>query len=542
MEKSALLTDRVRVVASAVVLTAALLACAGPSRPASTGQNAPVPQQGRSLAISVRVEPASIAARPLRSTFVKVKTTVRLFNAGLDIVDDHNAAKPYLADALPQLDTDSWRVLPEGQMETSYHLKPNLTWHDGSPLTAGDLVFAWQVYSTPDLATSGSLPFSAIDSVTAPDEATLRIHWRRLYPYAGVLQTTGDTSEFPALPRHILEPAYQAADWDSFGNLPYWTSEFVGAGPYRLDRWEPGVLIDGSAFEGHVLGRPKIDRVHITFVSDANATLANLLSGSIQLAADDSLGFQQGITAKREWASTSGGVMLVTTDLWRAIYFQFRPDGASPAATLDLRVRKALAHAIDKQILNDTLYEGEGMMSETILPPGVDYSATVAQSVTSYPFDVRETDRLMGEAGYRKGPDGFYTTPAEGRFSPELKVNASVQYESERSVVASGWRQAGIDVQEAVLPASQAQDPVLRATFPSMYAFSTGLGERALPNFSSTAIPKPENRWTGNNREAWVNSDYDRLLQAFNTTLDRDERIRQIAQMVGILTDQLPAI
>src|SRR4030095_12179475 len=92
------------------------------------------------------------------------------------------------------------------------------------------------------------------------------------------------------------------------------------------------------------------------------------------------------------------------------------------------------------------------------------------------------------------------------------------------------------------LPAAQAQDGQARATFPGLYAFSTGLGESALPNFTSTSIPRPDNRWFGNNRGGWVNGDYDRLSEAFNSTLDRDQRIQQMAQMTKLLSDELPAI
>ncbi len=536
--------DRLRLRLWLVLLLVLLAACAPATRPAAsqTTAGAPAAAPERLLTVGVRVEPATIAAKPLRSAFVKVKLSARLFNAGLDLIDDQNVARPYMAEALPRLNSDSWRVLPDGRMETSYTLKPNLTWHDGAPLTADDFLFAWQVYSTPDLGTAGSLPFSAMENVTAPDAKTVLIHWKRPYPYAGVLQASGDAPHFPAMPRHLLDAQFREAQWEAFTNSPYWTSEFVGSGPFRLERWEPGVSIEGAAFAGHVLGRPKIDRVRIIFMSDANSALASLLSGAIVLAADDAMGFEQGVTVKREWASTGGGSFLVTTDLWRAVYFQFRPEVATPPGILDARVRKALAHSIDKQILNETLYAGEGIMAEMILAPGVDYYPTVAQSITTYPYDLRQADQLMTDAGYRKGADGFYARPDEGRFAPELKVNASVQYENERSVVASGWRQAGIDFQEATLPASQAQDPVLRATFPALYAFSTGVGERALPNFASNAIPKPENRWTGNNREGWISPAFDRLVDRLGTALDPTDRVQTIGQMAQILTDELPAI
>ncbi len=75
---------------------------------------------------------------------------------------------PYLAEAVPQLNTDAWRVNPDGTMETRYRLKPNITWYDGQPLTADDFVFAEEVYTEPALAANTTPPGSLIGRVTAP--------------------------------------------------------------------------------------------------------------------------------------------------------------------------------------------------------------------------------------------------------------------------------------------------------------------------------------------------------------------------------------
>src|SRR5207249_3019205 len=156
------------------------------------------------------------------------------------------------------------------------------------------------------------------------DERTLGIGWKRPYPQAGVLQATGNCCYFPPLPRHVLEEPYHEAQWEAFSAHAYWTREFIGLGPYKLDRWDAGASIEGAAFAGHALGRPKIERVRLVIITDANTALATLLAGGIHMAADTSVGFQQALTAKREWSANNGGTLLFTTDLWRAIYAQFR--------------------------------------------------------------------------------------------------------------------------------------------------------------------------------------------------------------------------
>src|SRR5207248_3247057 len=100
------------------------------------------------------------------------------FNAWLAIQDSREQPRPYLAERLPRLNTDDWRVSPDGSMDTRYVLKENLTWHDGAPLTADDFVFAWQVYARPELGVASLRPGSLMEDVSAPDPRTVRIRWR----------------------------------------------------------------------------------------------------------------------------------------------------------------------------------------------------------------------------------------------------------------------------------------------------------------------------------------------------------------------------
>src|SRR5207245_5996223 len=127
----------------------------------------------------------------------------------------------------------------------------------------------WKVYSSPDLAIASTRPQNAMEKVTAPNLRSIVITWKQAYYEAGSLNTN-----WTPLPRHLLDAAL-AEGRDSLLNQAYWTTKFVGLGPYRLDRWEPGAFIEGSSFENHVWGRPKIDRIRINFIGDAEVVLAN---------------------------------------------------------------------------------------------------------------------------------------------------------------------------------------------------------------------------------------------------------------------------
>jgi peptide/nickel transport system substrate-binding protein len=529
-------------VAAMLGVTIALAACSGPpARPGSDTPTGAAAATQRTLVITNRAEPPSIAAKRLETSSVTWGTTLRLFSAYLALIDNRGAALPYLAAKLPELETDTWRVFPDGRMETTYRLRPDLAWHDGAPLTAEDFVFSWRLYSTPEFGYSTAPPESLIEEAVALDPHTLVVRWRASYPDAARI-----TDDYPPLPRHILaEPYAQAAEarqFDAFVNHPYWNVEYVGAGPFKLERWEPGAFLEATAFEKHALGQAKIDRVRLHFTSDANAVLASLLAGELHAAVDDSVRFQQGLVLRREWQQNGAGKLTINPTQWRYTYVQMRPDLAQPRSLLDLRVRRALAHTLDRQGLNEGLFEGEGMVTETLIPPTVSYFPALDRAVMKYPHDPRRSEELMGQAGYTRGPDGIFVSPAAGRFESEYKVLASPHNNTEGSILAAGWRQSGFDVKEAAFTAAQGSDAHARATFTGMHTTSgSPLGEGRLGVLHSSQIPTAENRWRGGNRSSWANSEYDRLFDVYSSTLDRARRDQLVIDMMRVYAEELPA-
>jgi len=482
----------------------------------------------------MRVEPASLAAKPLTSTGISVAHAVRLFNAVLDIDDGQEVTRPYLVEALPQLNTDTWRVFPDGKMETTYRLRPNLTWHDGTPLSAEDFVFAWKVYSQPELGLARLPPVPQIDEATAPDDRTLVIRWNRLFPDAASLGL-----DFQALPRHILLSQFQQGDWEAFTNHPFWTTQYVGLGPYKLERWDPGTSIQAVAFDGHALGRPKIDRVVVRFIADENTTLTNLLAGDIQFATDRTVRSEQALVLKREWGA-NGGTPVLTPAQPRYLAVQNRPDVAQPRILSDPRGRRALAHAVDREALNLGLFNGEGAPTETMITPLFPGYQDLDRAITHYPFDPRRTEQLLNELGYTKGSDGIFASGGE-KLSLGFLQEAGNQTEREMSILIDTWRQVGIDTRPTVMSSTQLRDYEVRATFPSVYSTAMGGalkgGTRNLVNHISQSIGTAANRWQGQNYSGWSNPQYDSLYQSFTSTLDPQERNRQVLQMAKLISD-----
>jgi len=522
-----------------ILISAILVTSCGPASPSTQlNDRAAVPPRERVLTASIETEPNFIAGLAPAAGLAATDFWQRIFNAYLDLYDGDDQPQPYLAEALPALNTDSWIVFPDGTMETRYRLKPNLVWHDGVPLTAHDFVFTYQ-NATPGVGfRTGIVPFNQMESVTATDDRSLVIRWKSLYPDAGVLLQGATRFGLVPFPRHLLEQTFVGGVPQTIQESPYWAREVVGAGPFKLDRWELGSHLEATAFDQHVLGRPKIDRIRLLFMKDQNTAFANILAGSTE-AALNSISFEQQVQLKREWATSQKGTTGVNTVSLTAAQFQHRPEFANPRAVLDVRVRRAFAHAVDKQTFSDTIWAGELAVADSIFDSRTRFYPTIERAIAKYPYDLATSERLMNEAGYRKGSDGFYAGP-EGRLTFVLQSPAN---RAELPVLDANWRKAGFDIQQQALAAQDAVDSEVRSTFSAMSVNTSGSFEvQQTSIYRASEVTSAVNRWRGENRTGWANLEYDRLVDAFNVTLNPDERVQQRAQMARLLTEDVPAI
>lgn len=528
-----------RLASFGLVLTVLALSCAPSTGQAPTGSSdqAPNPNQNRTLVLAHRYEFATLAPKVLQSN--GPSSTTRLFNAALSMFDDDGAPRGYLAETLPRLNTDTWRVFPDGRMETLYRLRDNLTWQDGAPLTAADFAFAFRVYKDPSLGVFTAIPQDGIDAVVTPDPRTIIVQWRSPNPGGGSLTF----EDLDPLPGHLLEAAFTdyaegRSSRDAFLGMPFWATEYVGAGPYRLEHWDPGVQLQGSAFAGHVLGRPKIDRMVIRLYTDENQTLAAILAGStVDYACCNTLRFAQLVTLKREWEAAGKGTAISTLGTAVFLFLQQRPEYVGHEALLDLRVRRALGHAVDREAINEGLFDGLGASTETPVPPNVPFYPEVDRLMTRYPLDLNRAVQLMNDAGFTRDAQGFFSNPQGRRFHIDFAVQNASEIERMQAIVSDSWRRAGFEVRTAVIGTQLYTQQETRHTLPGLgYAFFSG----AENTFRSSEIGTAANRWSGNNRSAWTHPEYDRLWEATNATLDLSERGRYIAQMMALVSEYLP--
>ncbi len=507
-----------------------VVGCAPGTAPGQTGPgsapSAPAPQ--KTLVIAQRGEPPTLAARSLVTQGTGLLIPDRFFNATLDVWDMNQVSHPQLAEALPELNTDTWRLFPDGRMETRYTLRPNLTWHDGAPLTSEDFAFALRVYKTPELGSSSTRPIPHMDEIVVQDARNFAIRWKQPY-----VDAAGMHISFQALPRHLLEEDLKAMDPVAFTGHPYWTVRYVGLGPYKLDRWEPGSFLEASAFDNYALGRPRINRLKIMIINDPQTAMANVLAGEIDYVTNFMFSVDQGQALEQTWGANGGGTVLYSPSQRRLGVIQMRPEYQKPTALSDVRVRYALAHSMNDQDRVDVLDGGKGRVAYTLASDGFPYYPEMEKAVLKHTYDPRRAQELMTEAGWTRGTDGFFRDGSGERFNIEVATSSGGKNEQEAAVYVDGLRGVGFDAFQYAIPVAQIDDLELRATRPGL---SLRGGGYFYEYYVDSAIPSAANRWRGDNRPGWSNAEYNRAFAQLEGTFPMSERIQLMAQMERLVS------
>jgi peptide/nickel transport system substrate-binding protein len=490
---------------------------------------------GEPPGISTHINPAGTATPGLPEL-------LGLVAPGLSMVDSDGQRAPVLASELPSIDRGSWRVFPDGRMETTWKIRPGVTWHDGHAFTTADLVFAAAVGRDPELPEFGDAVYSAIERVDAADPITITVHWKRPFIDADSMFAPGPGSAAgyaEPMPFHILGPLY-SDDKSRVRESAYWTTEFVGHGAFQVREFVPGSMVRLEAFPNYVLGRPKIDEIEVRFITSTPTLVANVLAGEIEMTIGRGLSLEQGLAIRDQWRT--GTVTVGVLPNWIPIYPQLLDP--SPAVVANAQFRRALTHALDRQQMADDIQAGLVPVSDTIISPTQPEFRDIEPTLVRYRYDPRKATEMIQELGYTRGADGIFNDVRGEPLSVEIRYVTAVDTTRLLSLAtADYWKRIGVETQPLVIPPQRAQDREYRAGFPSFELVNQPGGPGGVQGLlHSSGAPLPSNNFRASsgayNRSRYINPEYDAMLERYTATIPRSERNRELAQVIHHLTDQ----
>jgi peptide/nickel transport system substrate-binding protein len=468
-------------------------------------------------------------------------TVTEVHSNGL-VTSDVSTRRPVgrLAAKVPSLDDGSIALLPDGRMRVVYQLRQGITWQDGAPFSAQDLTFSYRLNSDAGIPSGQRDTINQMESVEAPDDGTFIIYFKGPYYLGGSL----GMRPFWPQPRHLLGEAYEryltTRNPDEVVNLPYWSADYVHLGPFRLTSFDPAEGMVFEAYDRYFLGRPRVDVVRVRSFADHNTLFSNLLAGSVDMIAENSLNAELGFQLKDRWESTGQGtVHLKRGNTW-FLGPQFRPWVQTESANLDPKVRGALYQALDREALSEGLQGGaRDLAAWSMLPPGDQLYEATKDAYRPFAYDPDRAKAILKDAGWTPGPDGALRHESDGRRYRNALWTVPGR-DREIAAFADYWRRIGIEVEEFTIPAAQVRNLEFRALFPSWESTAQGSGDAILARLEGPAA-SAATRWVGE-RGGYEDPRAQRLFEAYRTRLTEREQFEAMKAISDFMVAELPLL
>jgi len=402
----------------------------------------------------------------------------------------------------------------------TFHLKKNVTWHDGTPFTAQDVLFTINVISDPAYKSPLRSDWQGI-STNLIDDYT--IEFKIESPYAGFLNNL----VFGILPKHIWESVQP----ENF-HLAKMNMEPIGTGPYK---YSPPIQRDSKnniltykliSNPTYFEGKPYISKITFNFYGDEDSALNAYNQKEIMGISNLS---SQKISAIKTMRSTN----IHQFNIPRYFSVFFNQTKSVPLANDE--VREALAYATDrKEIIEKVLYGSGDPVYSSFLPGMVGFS----DDINKREFDLGKANDILEQKGWKKGDDGI-----RAKNNVQLKINLVTTDWEELSLTAqilkSQWEKAGMKVDVNTYSISDIQQNYIR---PREY-------EALLFGQVSGGDPDPYSFWhssqkkdPGLNLSLFGTSDTDKLIEEGRIEFSRDKRAEIYVDFQKKLQDEIPAI
>ena len=412
----------------------------------------------------------------------------------------------------------SWTSSPDKKTWT-YTMKPNLKWSDGQPLTAEDVAYTinrakkeeWLNYT------------SVVANLTATVEN----------PTTLVVKTSVPDPKLPTLDMYVL-PKHIWEKQDAKAVTKYPALDGVGSGPFTLEQFEKGQFARFKANPYYYGGKPKVDRVILRGFDNPDAMVAALKRGEID-AAEDVPG-----TAFKQLEKDPA---IQTIQGYQGAMNEFAINGGAGLkkphpALLDLRVRQAIGHAIDKKTIVNRVIAGLAKPADTLsTSPNPEWSPQIPAE-QQLDFNLDKAKQILDQAGYKDtNGDGIREMPGGGK---PLKFRYAVRTEGDTAQptaeLITGWlRQIGIATTQKVYDDSRLTEVIGKGDYD---LFSWGWTPFVDPDpmlsyFTCDQVASdPEDPTNYYNDANWCDKQYDALYKQQKVELDHAKRVDLVHQML----------
>ena len=508
-----------------IIASMLLAACGGTqtgTQPAAETQPPPPPAE-KKIATFIYTQEFDYLS-PLYTSMWFAWTTWQMYNHWAWEFDEKNEPFPRLVTEIPS--TTNGGISEDGTVITM-KLRDDLKWSDGTPLTADDFIFTWEMAVSPNNTVATTYPYDAIESVEAPDPQTVVVTFAE--PFAPWLSALWHG----ILPAHILRPIYEAEG--TIDNADWLRNPTVGCGPFNFVEWESGSFARFERNENYWGEPAKLDEIFIRFVPDDASQVAALKAG------DADIGYWPPYADIPGLEEAGLNIMVEPNGYGEWMFLMVNEEKSHPAL-LDVRVRKAIAMAIDREGINRDLLLGLTKVPASFWDALPYYNSPPLEN---YPYDPDGAKALLDEAGWiDANGDGVREKDVV-----DLEIDHATTIKEQRQDAQAVMQQqlAAVGIKMNVHPvddtlyfSSYAENgPAARGEF-DIQEWSDGplFPDPDLYYWLCDQIPTDENP-VGENWFYICDEELDRLIKLQSTQVDQVERQKTISQINQLFYDKV---
>jgi len=464
----------------------------------------------------------------------KEQDATRIFYESLAGWDTEGNLIPMLAAEIPSRANGG---LSADGRQVTWKLKRGVTWHDGQPFSADDVVFTAAYAGDPATATVTVATYKDL-KVEKVDSHTVRVTYARPTPF----WAEAFTGSFGMiLPKHVFEPFIGAKSRENPANV-----KPVGTGPYKFLDFKPGDMLRAVANTSyHVPNQPFFDALELKGGGDAlSAARAVLQTGEFDfawnLAVEDEILKRLEAGGKGKLIFLEGSdiefISLNCTDPWNEVDGERGSIKSKHPAFQDKAVRDAMVLLIDRKGVQDFIYGRGGIATSNFLnnPP------RFRSPNTKFEFNVDKANQILEAAGWKKGADGIR---AKGNVKLKFVFQTSVSQPRQKTqaIVKDACSKAGIELElksitAAVFFGSDVANPDTYQKFWSdMQMYTTTMTQPDpqvfMEQFTTDQISQKANKWASRNLVRWSNAEYDATFKAAQVEFDPVKRAAMFIKM-----------
>jgi peptide/nickel transport system substrate-binding protein len=407
---------------------------------------------------------------------------------------------------------ESWRALEDGRV-WEFKLRKGVRWHDGKPFTAADVKFTLEAIVNPETKALFSSQLKGLQKVDVVDDTTARVIFKDPFPALPIVLAFN----IPMAPKHLLEGK-------DLSTLTDFVRQPVGTGPFKLKEAAKGSHVITEAYAGYHGGAPKLKAIAFKVVPDINSVVAQLRTGELDVAV---------VTATHKETLAGAGSLSFKTIVLPSTFFIALNNARWPFD--DRRVRQALIHGLNRELVAQRLLKGEAPVAAG--PYATAFGPYVNGDLKPYPYSVARAKELLAEAGFKPGPDGVLQKDGK-RLSFELMVDKG---NPEREQIAlytqQSWKQLGV---ETKLDVEEWSVFIKKGNRIPSGEYDARTGWR----ITSPDPDKTAEYTTGaiNNHFAYSNPEVDALMAKARATVDESARVAAYRKLQELIHRDVPLL